>query len=420
MWGSATSAHQVEGQCTNNNWFAFESAVDERGMSRMLNGQRAGMACDHWNRYREDVALMKSLSLNAYRFSIEWSKVEPEEGLFDEAAVEHYSNVIDELILNGIRPVVTLHHFTNPLWFERRGGFLASQSPEVFERFVRFVVGRLGKVLYWCTINEPTVYAINGYVTREFPPAMASPLKAMKVIRNMLHAHARAYRSIKEIQGDALVGPALSIFPLTPFSLLNPLDILASWIADHGLHRGILRFITTGRSSLVLPRVRGDGLGAVPAETADFVGLNYYTRFHLRVRPWRRPAIVGEAKSSPDCTTDMGWEMYPEGLRTAIRLIGEFTDKPILVTENGIADAADTRRGRFITDHVEILASENARGADVRGYFYWSLLDNFEWAFGYTKRFGLFHVDFSTQRRNMRASGMEYMHLIRDSLSAGE
>ena len=116
----------------------------------------------------------------------------------------------------------------------------------------------------------------------------------------------------------------------------------------------------------------------------------------------------------------MGWEMYPEGLRTAIRLIGEFTDKPILVTENGIADAADTRRGRFITDHVEILASENARGADVRGYFYWSLLDNFEWAFGYTKRFGLFHVDFSTQRRNMRASGMEYMHLIRDSLSAGE
>lgn len=402
FWGTATSAHQVEGNCTNNNWFEFESAVDNLGAPRILDGQRAGLACDHWNRYREDIALMKSLSLNAYRFSVEWSKIEPEEGRFDEDALGHYCDVVDELILQDIHPVVTLHHFTNPLWFERKGGFLAQESPEIFERFVRAVVRRLQGVSHWCTINEPTVYAINSYFTGEFPPGKSSPRDTLQVLRQMLRAHARAYRAIKDLREDAQVGPALSIFPFESFSPWSPLDILSSRIANRLFNREILEFFTTGRSRLLTlltdPRNPINERGP----TADFIGLNYYTRFHLRVRPWKTPAILGVAKGPPEELTDMGWEIYPEGLSTALRLIARSTDKPIVITENGIADGHDTKRGRFIEDHLRVLASEVAGGANVRGYFYWSLMDNFEWAHGYTKRFGLFHVDFDTQERTLR------------------
>jgi beta-glucosidase len=412
MWGSATSAHQVEGNCTNNNWFAFESAVDKGGKPRILNGQCAGLACDQWNRFREDIALMKSLSLNAYRFSVEWSKIEPEEGRFDEGALAHYNDLIHELHRQGIRPVVTLHHFTNPLWFERKGGFLARGSPEVFERFVRVVARRLQRVHYWCTINEPTVYAINGYFTGEFPPARSSPHEAFLVLRHMLLAHARAYHTIKDLREDAQVGPALSVFPFEAFSPWNPLEIVSSHLADRLFHREILDFLTTGRARLLTLVTDPRRPISVSGPIADFIGLNYYTRFYLRVRPWKRHPILGTAKRPEEELTDMGWEIYPEGLRAALRLISQSTDKPIIITENGIADAGDKKRGEFIADHLRVLASEVAAGTNVCGYFYWSLLDNFEWAHGYTKRFGLFHVDFNTQTRTLRRGGRTFMDMV--------
>jgi beta-glucosidase len=168
LWGSATAAYQVEGYCTNNNWFSFESARDEQGRPRILDGQRAGVCCDHWNFYKEDIALMKALSLNAYRFSVEWSKIEPELGKYDESALDHYENVVDELKKNGIEPMITLHHFTDPIWFEKQGAFLRENSPEIFAGFAAKVVRHLGsKVKLWCTINEPTVYAMQGWA---FPP----------------------------------------------------------------------------------------------------------------------------------------------------------------------------------------------------------------------------------------------------------
>ena len=176
LWGSATSSHQVEGNCTNNNWYKFESAVDEEGKPRILNGQKAGIASDHWNRYKEDIRLMKALSLNAYRFSVEWSKIEPEQGKYDEKALDHYEQVVDELLANGIEPMVTLHHFTDPLWFEAQGAFLQENSPEIFAGFVEKVVARLGsRVKLWCTINEPSVYAMQGYLQDAFSPRRERP-----------------------------------------------------------------------------------------------------------------------------------------------------------------------------------------------------------------------------------------------------
>ena len=335
-----------------------------------------------------------------------------EEGRIAEHALAHYHDVIDELLLQGICPVVTLHHFTNPLWFERKGGFLAEESPGVFERFVHLVVRQLPRVRHWCTVNEPTVFAINGYYTGEFPPGRSSAREALKVLRHMLLAHARAFHAIKELNSDAQVGPALSLFPFEPFSPWNPLDILSCRLADRLFNREILEFITSGSSRVLTlltdpcKPVNGHG------PTADFIGLNYYTRFHLRAHPFKTPAVQGTTQAATEELTDMGWEIYADGLRSALRLINRITDRPIIVTENGIADADDTKRGRFITDHLQVLASEIGQGADVRGYFYWSLLDNFEWAHGYTQKFGLFHVDFANQRRTIRGGARSLKEVV--------
>src|SRR4030042_617441 len=200
LWGSATAAHQVEGYCTNNNCSRFEPARDEQGRPRILDGQRAGVCCDHWNLYKHDIGLMKALSLNAYRFSVEWSKIEPEPGKYDEAVLDHYEDVVDELRKNVIEPMITLHHFTDPIWFEDQGAFLQENSPEIFAGFVEKVIRRLGsKVKLWCTINEPTVYAMQGYLKGRFPPALKAPDKVGVVLRNLLRAPPAAYRRIKEV-----------------------------------------------------------------------------------------------------------------------------------------------------------------------------------------------------------------------------
>jgi beta-glucosidase len=209
LWGSATSAYQVEGGSPDNNWTRFESSVDAAGQPRILNGERAGAGADHWNRHRDDIRLMKDLSLNAYRFSVEWSRIEPSEGKFDGAALAHYAGVARDLRASGIEPMVTLHHFTNPLWFEDRGGFLRDDSPEIFARFVRSVANALGdNVRLWVTINEPTVYALNGYWFGEFPPAERNAKRAVHVMRNLMRAHTAAYRVIKDLLPDSAAGPA--------------------------------------------------------------------------------------------------------------------------------------------------------------------------------------------------------------------
>ena len=191
LWGAATSAHQVEGNCTNNNWYQFESAVNERGLPRIAHGQSAGLACDHWERFADDIRLMKELSLNAYRLSVEWSKIEPREGVFDDDALDHYARVVDALVAQGITPMITLHHFTDPIWFSESGGFVREDAPQIFGRFVEKVVRRLCHAVdLWATLNEPMVYAVNGYVTGEFPPAESDPRKAIRVLSTMLRVHA--------------------------------------------------------------------------------------------------------------------------------------------------------------------------------------------------------------------------------------
>jgi len=417
FWGTAASAHQVEGGCTNNNWSHFEGLSDPSGRPRIQSGHRSGRACEHWTRFREDIALMKALGLNAYRFSVEWSKIEPEEGKFSGTALAHYEEVVDALLGAGIEPIVTLHHFTDPLWFSSAGGFLRDDSPAVATRFAAKVFEQLSpRVRIWCTVNEPAVYAVAGYLTREFPPAIHEPQSMARVLANLLRTHASIYYSCKQRNPDAEIGLPTNVFFYEPAACWNPLDQIAAYYADRNFNHAILEYLTTGRFVLSLPGLVRCAADHGMPDNSDFVGLNYYTRFHLRFAPWTMKKIVPVHRSTVDERTDMGWEIYPEGISRALDLVASHTGKPILVTENGIADDSDQKRARFIREHVCRVLEARWRGVNVRGYFYWTLMDNFEWTHGYTKRFGLYHVDFATQRRTLRRGSEIYKDFVQGAV----
>lgn len=416
VWGTATASHQIEGNCTNNQWFLFESAFDPQGQPRIKNGQKSGLACDSWNRFKEDTQLIKALSHNAYRFSVEWSKIEPKQGEFNEAALDHYEQVMDDLLANGIQPMVTLHHFTNPIWFEEKGAFLQDNSPETFVKFVERVVQRLApKVKLWCTINEPSVYAILGYFTAEYPPAEIDAKKAAVVYRNLLLAHTAAYNAIKKIRPEAQVGLVAHIAIFDPLNQWNLMDVLVARLLNRNMNEQHFPYLTQGRFTFSIPGMVNESYKGGMKDAFDFVGLNYYTHYYRRFQPFGKEQFVEITTAPPEKLTDMGYEIYPEGFYRALKMIARYTSKPIYVTENGIADEKDTKRANYIEEHLLVLNKAIADGMNIKGYFYWSLLDNFEWTSGFLKRFGLYHVDFNTQKRTLYEGSRKYLEIIQES-----
>jgi beta-glucosidase len=413
LWGSSTASHQVEGGCTNNNWYEFESAVDEDGKPRISNGQKAGIACDHWNRYQEDIKLMQALNLNAFRFSVEWSKIEPEQGRYDEKALDHYEQVIDELLADNIEPMVTLHHFTDPLWFTAQGAFTQENSPEIFAGFVEKVVSRLGsKVKLWCTVNEPTIYAMQGYFQAHFPPAVKDPHNVGLVFKNLMRAHTAAYQAIKNLQPQAQVGLAAALLIYEPLHRWNLLDAYTARAYNRSLNTSQLAYLVYGYLRFAIPGADIASYTSDSKNAFDFVGLNYYTRIFQKFSLLGKTHSMDVIKAPPEKRTDMGWEIYPSGLYRCLKFISGYTAKPIYITENGIADDSDTKRAKFIEDHLLVMNKAMADGINVKGYFYWSLMDNFEWAYGFEKRFGLYHVDYATQKRTLREGSRKYLEMI--------
>jgi beta-glucosidase len=416
LWGSSTASHQVEGNCTNNNWYEFESAVDDKGKPRIINGQKSGIASDHWNRYKEDIRLMKDLHLNAYRFSVEWSKIEPEQGRYDEKALDHYEKVIDELLANNIEPMVTLHHFTDPLWFTAQGAFLQEKSAEIFAGFAEKVVARLGtKVKFWCTINEPTVYAMQGYFHGHFPPAVKDPQHAGVVLRNLLCAHTAAYQTIKKLQPQAQAGLVAALVIYDPLHRWNLLDVFTARAYNRSLNASQLAYLVYGYFRFSIPGASVVSYTSDFKDTFDFIGLNYYTRVAKKFSPSGDDSPDDSRRLPPEKLTDMQWEIYPDGLYRCLKFITGYNSKPIYITENGIADDSDTKRAKFIEEHLLVVNKAVADGMNVKGYFYWSLLDNFEWAFGFERRFGLYHVDYATQKRTLREGSRKYPEMIAKS-----
>jgi beta-glucosidase len=394
LLGTATAAHQIEGGNDKNDWWRFEEKP-----GAIKNGDRSGRAADHWSRVPGDIALMKSLGANAYRFSIEWSRVEPEKARYDEAAWAHYEDEVKQLKAAGITPMVTLLHFTLPAWLADEGGVTAPDFPARFGAFAAEAARRLGgDVDLWCTLNEPNVQMFFGYVEGTWPPGEKSNELAARAFAGLLRGHAAAAKAIRGQDPAAKIGVAmhLQVFdPLYRVSLLDWIIARASasafnWAFYDSIQAGRVRFSAPGFPSLDEP---ADDLKS----SADFFGVNYYRRELVHFSPGAVGMVARQPGPNP--TTDMGWEIYPEGLLRVIREAHGRYGLPIYVTESGVSDIAGTQRPAYLRGHLRAVVRALQEGIPVEGFFYWSLMDNFEWAEGFTPRFGLYRVDYATQER---------------------
>jgi beta-glucosidase len=363
LWGCATAAHQIEGGNRANDWWRWE----RRG--GIVTGDSADVACDAWHRYAEDAALLAELHNNAHRLSIEWSRVEPSPGEFDAAAVEHYRDVLADLRARGMTPMVTLHHFSSPLWFVDRGGWAAAGM--------------------WCTINEPNIYAYQGWMTGEFPPGRKGDVAGLwRVLANLRRAHLRALLELRRLTPGVPVGLSHHKWMMVPERARRP-DRAAAGLAQAVMDRW----------------PAGARLERVADAPADFIGLNHYTGSLVRFDP-KLPGEGFVRRTNPAGlpVTDFGWALNPRWIRIALRELARL-GKPIYVTESGIAARDDAVREAFLRAILAEVWEAIGEGADVRGYFHWTSVDNFEWAQGYAMRFGLIGVDRDTQRRTIKPSG---------------
>jgi beta-glucosidase len=396
------ASHQSEGG-NHNSWTEWEDVP-----GHIKNGEKSGLADDHWNRFEEDFDNLVWLNANTHRFSVEWSRLEPQQGQWNDEAALHYREMIMALKKRNIRPVICLFHFTLPIWVAEKGGF---ENPEVMDAFVAFsekaqrTFGDL--VEDWLTLNEPVVYALGGYAAGVTPPGVKDFKRTMNVVVNMLKVHGRVYHALKILDPQARVSFAQHLRVFTPKNKFSPFDRWGAHVADEVMNWSWYKTIQTGKIKIHIPLMFSadeecpECLGAM-----DYIGFNYYSHDLISVNPFTaQKFFLSTRKNVP--TTDMGWEIYPEGM---VKLLKEIKSHglaayPLLVTENGIADAGDTQRPQFIYDHLRLfLQTAEDLGLKPMGYLYWSLIDNFEWVDGFGPRFGLFSVDYATQKRTPRPS----------------
>jgi beta-glucosidase len=404
IWGVATASHQVEGGNTNNNWYAWEQTK-----GHIVTGDHCGLACDWWERAEADFDRARDLGVNSMRLSVEWSRIEPEQGRWDPAAIARYRQMLEGLRARGMEPMVTLHHFTNPLWLEAQGGFGHDGAIPLFTRFVRYVVEQLGDLCdFWCTVNEPNVYATLGYVLGIFPPGhKGDAIGTFRVMGRLLRAHAAAYRVIHELQPHARVGMAPQMRIFDPARPRNLFDRFVASLQDGAFNAMPFDALRLGRASGPLAFAAGD-LSSVRG-TCDYVGINYYTREMVQVDLRKPSELFGRRfamPGTPQMEHDYG-EVYPDGMRRVLERVMAL-GKPIYITESGFADNSDHLRPKALARTVLAVHRAMDRGAQVRGFFHWTLVDNFEWAEGWGIRFGLIALDPATQVRTPRPSAAVY------------
>jgi beta-glucosidase len=401
MWGAATSAHQVEGG-NHNQWTVWElenakslatqaeyqygdlpNWSEIKTDAKRASNYVSGKATDHFVRFKDDIGLAKKMNLNSLRFSVEWSRVEPRQGVWDVEAINHYKEYATTLRASGIEPILTLFHFTLPVWFSDMGGFEKRSNVRHFVRFAEKILGELGgDITYVITINEPEVYAVQSYLEGRWPPARQSKVQMLRVLNNLAYAHNRTARLIHDMSRRYKVSVAK-----------NSNYIYAG--DDAGLSvlsAGIMQY---AQDDYFLRKVR---------RSCDFLGINYY--FSHRVYGYR-------VHNPNDKLSDLGWDLNPADLEHTLERVYSKYKLPIIITENGLADASDEKRQWWMTHTILAIQRALGNGVDVRGYMHWSLLDNFEWDKGTWPRFGLVHVDYDTFKRTIRPSGRRYGAFIK-------
>lgn len=398
--GVASAATQIEGGDRNNSWYDWYTK------GHIRDGSDPSRACDHYARFREDADLMADMGIHDYRMGLEWSRIEPEEGVFSEEALAHYREEIVLLKSRGIRVLLTLHHFTVPMWFERTGGFLSERAPELFLRFTAKVINALGDLVNeYITINEPNVYAVNSYFYGIWPPGIKSFRAVIMFYRSMTICHTKAYRLIHKIRrhmgfSGTKVGVANHIRIFEPACRFNPWHLICAGLTDLLFQKAITRSMSLGRRTFPIGRCKG----VRPGKYYDFIGINYYTRSTVS------GFSDGVKKGAP--VNDLGWEIYPEGIVRAGQMLFDKYQAPIYITENGTCDNTDSFRAQYIHDHLKALCESKL---PVAAYYHWCFTDNFEWLEGESARFGLVHVDYETQERTVKESGKYYSRLIKEA-----
>lgn len=414
LLGCATAAHQVEGWL-DNDWARMERERPEL----IKDGSVSGIACDHHARFREDLQTLAAMHHSAHRFSVEWSRVEPREGAVDGAALRHYRDVVDSCRALGIEPVVTLHHFTLPTWLADRGGVRAPEAPRLFARFAALCAEALGDgVRWWITINEPAVLAVFGYLYGEWPPLERSMDHCLAALGGLARMHAAAASALHRVAAErsrpALVSIAHHERPMRPLDPRSALDAAATVIPNAVFNRWFLRACRSGR---LLPPVGAGQVIAGLRGSLDYLGLNFYCEERVRFNIRRPAGLFAENVVPPGLpTSTFGWPIDAPALRAALeRLWTEFR-LPLLITENGVADEDDELRAGFIIDHLGAVCDALSAGVDVRGYLHWSSMDNFEWAQGYSQRFGLIAVDRETMERTPKPSAAVFAAICESRL----
>jgi beta-glucosidase len=393
IWGTAAAAHQAEGGNWNNDWWAWER--DPRSPCVETSGD----AIDHYNRFDDDFKLLGSYGHGAHRFSIEWSRIEPEEGQISTVALDHYARVLDSISNHGMTPFMTLHHFSTPRWAAADGGWA---NPKIVDRFARFadiVAARLGdRAPYVCTINEPQIVTLMGYQGTAFPPGAGDKELYWPVTRNFCAAHQAALDAYKSRAPQAQVGITLAV---TDFQAA---DERAQTLRDRVHHRMVQVYYDALRTGVVKgPRLEEEIAGM--NGSSDFVGIQFYSRSVLGESGVLEPPAGAE-------TTQMGYEVVPDSFTTV--LVGAMdAGLPVIITENGIGTADDTQRIRYIATHLEAAHKAMQQGCDLRGYIYWCSIDNFEWALGYRPTFGLIACDRNTFERTPKPSADYYGEICR-------
>jgi beta-glucosidase len=398
LWGTATAAHQVEGNNSNSDWWAWELRPDTRCK------EPSGSAIEHYQRYPRDVALLSQLGFNTYRFSVEWARIEPTEGAFDVVQLDHYQRMAEAVRKAKLTPMVTLNHFTLPLWVAQQGGWLSPRTPALFERYVRRVVETLGENVEWyCTINEPGAVALGGYAGAwDFPPGTKGLANWKAAISGLVAGHRLARAAVKETRPNARVGLTCA---------------MNEWEANTG-----------GQRVMAYARRMYEDIFLEAASDDDFIGVQNYTRTRIemsralgliagfglsigalenRLGPWagRRQSSATRQPSGETRRTQMGWEFRPQAVAAAVRRAAELLPgKAIVVTEHGLATTNDEDRILFIRRGLQALYTAIADRIPVRGYVHWSAFDNFEWSHGYSMNFGLIGVDRATQERTIKPS----------------